>query len=82
MSVQVVCCVPWASTDQNVICSGTVSGNAELSKDITAWTFQESLVLRVDNATHYLASDAYHAQRSRYTTNDELVSNVQWELPR
>ncbi|KAG8858498.1 oligosaccharyl transferase glycoprotein complex, beta subunit [Tulasnella sp. 330] len=55
------------------VAPGKVSGNAQLTEDITAWTFQESLVLRVDNATHYLASDTSRIQKDRYTTNDRLT---------
>ncbi|KAG8899502.1 oligosaccharyl transferase glycoprotein complex, beta subunit, partial [Tulasnella sp. 403] len=49
------------------------SGNAQFAKDVTAWTFQESLVLRVDRATHHLASDPSHEARDLYTTNDQLT---------
>ncbi|KAG9031402.1 oligosaccharyl transferase glycoprotein complex, beta subunit [Tulasnella sp. JGI-2019a] len=59
------------------VAPGKVSGNAQLSKDITAWTFQESLVLRVDNATHHLASDSSRIQKDRYTTNDRLTFTME-----
>jgi oligosaccharyltransferase complex subunit beta len=53
--------------------SGRKTGNAQFSRDIAAWTFQETLVFRVDNSTHYLASDPSQTPRDKYTTGDTVV---------
>lgn len=52
---------------------GVKSGNPEFADAIAAWTFQESLTIQVENATHYLTSDKSGKQRDRYTTNDIVV---------
>ena len=54
--------------------SGGTAGNKNFAQDIAAWTFQESLVLKVDNATHYLASDPTKTPRDMYTINEQIVS--------
>jgi oligosaccharyltransferase complex subunit beta len=57
-------------------CSGQVSGNAQFSQDLASWTFQESLVLRIDSSTHRLASTPAHNATSaptRYTVKDDVV---------
>ncbi|KAG8923627.1 oligosaccharyl transferase glycoprotein complex, beta subunit, partial [Tulasnella sp. 418] len=46
-------------------------------QDITAWAFKESLILKVESATHYLASDATHTQKDQYTINDQLVFDLE-----
>jgi oligosaccharyltransferase complex subunit beta len=48
------------------------SGNAQFSRDVAAWTFQESLVLRIDKTEHHLVNGTEPLEQ--YTTNDQLVS--------
>lgn len=50
------------------------SGNEQFSRDIAAWTFQESLVLRIDRTEHHLVNTTEALEQ--YTTNDQLVSFV------
>ena len=40
-------------------------------RDITAWAFQESLVLRIDETTHHLVNGT--EPQEQYTTNDQIV---------
>ncbi|KAF8602786.1 Dolichyl-diphosphooligosaccharide-protein glycosyltransferase 48kDa subunit [Ceratobasidium sp. AG-I] len=58
------------------VAPGQISGNAQFSQDLASWTFQESMVLRVDSSTHRLASTSAHNATSaptRYTVKDDLV---------
>lgn len=48
------------------------SGNEQFSRDIAAWTFQESLVLRIDKTEHHRVNATEPLEQ--YTTNDQLVS--------
>lgn len=50
------------------------SGNAQFSRDVAAWTFQESLVLRIDKTEHHRVNATEPLEQ--YTTNDQLVSFV------
>jgi Oligosaccharyltransferase 48 kDa subunit beta len=50
------------------------SGNKQFSRDIAAWTFQESLVLRIDRTEHHRVNSTEPLEQ--YTTNDQLVSFV------
>ena len=50
------------------------SGNEQFSRDIAAWTFQESLVLRIDKTEHHRVNTTEALEQ--YTTNDQLVSLV------
>ena len=50
------------------------SGNEQFSRDIAAWTFQESLVLRIDRTEHHRVNATEPLEQ--YTTNDQLVSFV------
>jgi oligosaccharyltransferase complex subunit beta len=52
--------------------SGKASGNGAFVKDLAAWTFQESLVLRIDDVSHHRVGEL--EAREHYTTNDKLVS--------
>jgi oligosaccharyltransferase complex subunit beta len=65
------------------ICFRSVkSGNAQLARDIVAWTFQESLVLRIDKVEHHKVNTTESSDQ--YTVNDQLVgysSNSAFELP-
>jgi oligosaccharyltransferase complex subunit beta len=54
--------------------AGAVSGNGAFVKDLAAWTFQESLVLRVDSVTHHKVGET--EPREHYTINDEIVSTL------
>lgn len=53
------------------LCSGDKSGNEIFAKDITAWTFKETLVLRLDATMHHHqnATDLF-VEPEFYTTND------------
>ncbi|KAF8216306.1 oligosaccharyl transferase beta subunit [Mycena galopus ATCC 62051] len=53
------------------VSKGVKSGNAEFARDLTAWAFQESLVLRIDSTTHHLVNTT--APLDQYTTNDNIV---------
>lgn len=50
------------------------SGNAQFSRDVAAWTFQESLVLRIDKTEHHRVNATEPLEQ--YTINDQLVSFV------
>ncbi|KAF8913423.1 Dolichyl-diphosphooligosaccharide--protein glycosyltransferase subunit WBP1 [Mucidula mucida] len=47
------------------------SGNTQFARDLTAWAFQESLVLRIDETTHHLVNKT--EPEEHYTTNDQIV---------
>ena len=51
--------------------SGEKSGNEQFARDIAAWTFQETLVLRVDSTTHHLINET--VPREKYTINENIV---------
>ncbi|KAJ7115820.1 oligosaccharyl transferase beta subunit [Mycena epipterygia] len=53
------------------VSKGVKSGNAKFARDIAAWTFQESLVLRIDSTTHHLVNTTTPLEQ--YTTNDNIV---------
>ncbi|KAF9480879.1 oligosaccharyl transferase beta subunit [Pholiota conissans] len=59
---------------QKVGPDGLKSGNAAFARDIVAWTFQESLVLRIDKVEHHRVNETGPSEL--YTTNDELVFNA------
>ncbi|KDQ18554.1 hypothetical protein BOTBODRAFT_154498 [Botryobasidium botryosum FD-172 SS1] len=59
------------------VAPGQKSGNAQFAKDITAWTFQETMVLRIDEATHHSASDPLTVPKEMYTTNEHLTYIIQ-----
>lgn len=52
--------------------SGGKPGNERFASDIAAWTFQESLVLRIDRVEHHRVNETAPGQT--YTTNDQVVS--------
>jgi oligosaccharyltransferase complex subunit beta len=56
---------------QKEVSKGVKSGNAQFSRDVAAWTFQESLVLRIDKTEHHLVNATEALEH--YTTNDQLV---------
>jgi oligosaccharyltransferase complex subunit beta len=53
------------------VSKGVKSGNAKFARDVAAWTFQESLVLRIDSTTHHLVNTT--TPKDQYTTNDNIV---------
>ncbi|KAJ7577529.1 oligosaccharyl transferase beta subunit [Mycena floridula] len=53
------------------VSKGVKSGNTQFARDIAAWAFQESLVLRIDNTTHHLVNAT--EPNELYTTNDKIV---------
>ena len=52
---------------------GIRSGNVQAARDIAAWTFQESNVLRIDKIEHHRVNET--ESREVYTNNDQLVSS-------
>ncbi|KIM87409.1 hypothetical protein PILCRDRAFT_275831 [Piloderma croceum F 1598] len=50
---------------------GKASGNAQFAQDITAWTFQETLALRIDSISHHKVNET--SPPEVYTTNDQAV---------
>jgi len=53
------------------VSKGVKSGNRQFARDLTAWTFRESLVLRIDSTTHHKVNET--SPPESYTTNDEVV---------
>jgi oligosaccharyltransferase complex subunit beta len=54
---------------------GKKSGNEQFAREVAAWTFQESLVLRVDSIAHHRVNKT--EQRKTYTTSDEVTYTTQ-----
>lgn len=50
---------------------GIKSGNRQFVRDLSAWTFREKLVLRIDHTTHRHLNGT--EPKNHYTTNDNLV---------
>ena len=50
---------------------GKQSGNRQFARDVTAWTFQESNVLRIDTVEHRRVNETL--PRETYTINDRVV---------
>lgn len=55
-------------------CSGVKSGNEQFAQDVAAWTFQESLALRIDSVAHHRVDET--EPREMYTTNDHVVRTL------
>ncbi|KII89351.1 hypothetical protein PLICRDRAFT_109161 [Plicaturopsis crispa FD-325 SS-3] len=53
------------------ISKGVKSGNQQFSRDVAAWTFQETGVLRIDSTTHHRVNETVPGEH--YTTNDQIV---------
>ncbi|KAK0185906.1 oligosaccharyl transferase beta subunit [Armillaria mellea] len=53
------------------ISKGVKSGNTQFARDVAAWTFQESLVLRIEDADHHIANTTI--SKEQYTINDLIV---------
>ncbi len=47
------------------------SGNTQFARDVAAWTFQESLVLRIEDADHHIANTT--VSKEQYTINDPII---------
>ncbi|THG98057.1 hypothetical protein EW026_g4066 [Hermanssonia centrifuga] len=56
---------------QKELPQGVKPGNTQFTSDVAAWTFQESLALRIDNVTHHLVGET--GPRETYTINDNVV---------
>lgn len=57
---------------QKEVSPGVKSANAQFARDIAAWTFQESLVLRIDRTEHRRVNSTNDGTFELYTTNDQL----------
>ncbi|KAI8999107.1 Dolichyl-diphosphooligosaccharide-protein glycosyltransferase subunit [Trametes punicea] len=53
------------------IAKGKPSGNRQFARDVTAWTFQESNVLRIDSVEHHRVNETL--PREKYTINDQVT---------
>ncbi|KAL0947621.1 hypothetical protein HGRIS_013710 [Hohenbuehelia grisea] len=53
------------------ISKGKKSGNQQFAQDVAAWTFQESLVLRIDRTEHHRVNETEPLEQ--YTTNDMIT---------
>ncbi|KAG6884512.1 hypothetical protein C0993_010435 [Termitomyces sp. T159_Od127] len=56
---------------QKEISKGVPSGNVAFARDVVAWTFQETNILRIESTTHHRVNGTEPLEQ--YTTNDELV---------
>ena len=54
--------------------SGGESGNARFCEDVSAWTFQEKLILRIDSVSHHKLGESEAPEV--YTTNDQIVQTL------
>ena len=57
----------------NRCCRGVKSGNSQFAREVAAWTFQESQVLRIDRVEHHLVNTT--EPKEQYTNNDNIVSS-------
>ncbi|KAL1947248.1 hypothetical protein VTO73DRAFT_14209 [Trametes versicolor] len=53
------------------ISKGKASGNRQFVRDVAAWTFQESQVLRIDSVEHHRVNETL--PQEVYTTNDRVT---------
>ncbi|KAI0700549.1 dolichyl-diphosphooligosaccharide-protein glycosyltransferase [Cerioporus squamosus] len=53
------------------VSKGVKSGNRQFASDVTAWTFQESHVLRIDSVEHHRVNETL--PRETYTINDRVT---------
>ena len=51
---------------------GAPSDNSQLARDIIAWVFQETLILRIDSVEHHRVNQTKALEM--YTTNGKIVS--------
>ncbi|KIJ94542.1 hypothetical protein K443DRAFT_110260 [Laccaria amethystina LaAM-08-1] len=56
---------------QKEVAKGVKSGNAQFAREVAAWTFQESQVLRIDRVEHHLVNVT--EPKEQYTNNDNIV---------
>jgi len=56
---------------QKEVSKGVKSGNVQFARDLTAWTFQESLVLKIDKVEHHRVNETTAPEQ--YTNNDQVV---------
>ncbi|KAG6886534.1 hypothetical protein C0992_003532 [Termitomyces sp. T32_za158] len=56
---------------QKEISKDIPSGNVAFARDVVAWTFQETNILRIESTTHHHVNQTEPSEQ--YTTNDELV---------
>ncbi len=56
------------------MCRGKESGNRQFVRDVAAWTFQESQVLRIDSVEHHRVNETL--PQEVYTTNDRVVRRL------
>ncbi|PBK83755.1 hypothetical protein ARMGADRAFT_1037734 [Armillaria gallica] len=53
------------------ISKGVKSGNTQFACDVAAWTFQKSLVLRIEDGDHHIADTTI--SKEQYTINDPII---------
>ncbi|KAI0806816.1 dolichyl-diphosphooligosaccharide-protein glycosyltransferase [Fomes fomentarius] len=53
------------------VSKGVKSGNRDFARDVAAWTFQESHVLRIDDVEHHPVNETL--PRETYTINDRVT---------
>ncbi|KAI0628746.1 Dolichyl-diphosphooligosaccharide-protein glycosyltransferase subunit [Trametes polyzona] len=53
------------------VAKGKPSGNRQFARDVAAWTFQESQVLRIDSVEHHRVNETL--PRETYTINDRVT---------
>lgn len=56
---------------RKVLPDGLPSGNAQFARDIVAWAFQETMVLRIDRTEHHRVNETDVPEM--YTINDQIV---------
>ncbi|KAL1688100.1 Dolichyl-diphosphooligosaccharide--protein glycosyltransferase subunit WBP1 [Schizophyllum commune] len=56
---------------QKELPTGGLPGNAQFVQDIARWTFQETMVLRIDETSHHLVNAT--EPKEAYTINDNIV---------
>lgn len=57
---------------------GKKPGNEAVTKEISSWVFQESMVIRVDEVEHHRVGES--EPREHYTTNDNVVGGTNHAL--
>lgn len=55
----------------DIFVRGVKSGNRQFARDVAAWTFKESLTLRIDKVEHHLANST--ESKDQYTINEQIV---------
>jgi len=57
---------------------GVKSGNEDYAQDVAAWTFQQSLVLRIDNTTHHLVNEVLPKTQYTIDLSLTLIFSSRW----